>query len=290
MKCVLLTGGTGFVGSNLAKAFVANDWRVVAVVRANSDTSALSGVETVIHDGTTESMIRLVAEARPQLCVLLAAFFTAEHGIHQIKPLIESNILFGVQLLEGMLHAGVRHLINTATTWQHYGDASYDPVCLYAATKHAFEDLLTYYIQAHGFTACTLELFDIYGPGDRRPKLFNLLGRLARNGERLSMSPGEQLIDLVHIDDVVSAYLCAAALVFAQGHEVHSRYVVSSGQPKPLREVVAAYARIKGVSLNIDWGGRPYRSREVMTPWSGGSPLPGWAPRIALEEGIRGLP
>lgn len=290
MKCVLLTGGTGFVGRHLTAAFIANGWRVVAVVRQNSDTSALSGVETVVHEGTTESMIRLVAEARPQLCVHLASLFVAEHGIHQIVPLVESNVLFGVQLLEGMLHAGVRHLINTGTPWQHYGDASYDPVCLYAATKQAFEDLLAYYVQAHGFKACTLELFDIYGPGDDRPKLFNLLRWLAGNGERLSMSPGEQLIDLVHIDDVVSAYLCAASLVLAENREMHSRYVVSSGQSTLLREVVGAYARIKGVSLAIDWGGRPYRLREMMTPWSGGRPLPGWAPRITLEEGLRGLP
>jgi nucleoside-diphosphate-sugar epimerase len=42
-----------------------------------------------------------------------------------------------------------------------------------------------------------------------------------------------------------------------------------------------------GKPLNIVWGGRPYRAREVMEPWTAFSTLPGWSPRISLKEGIR---
>ncbi len=69
----------------------------------------------------------------------------------------------------------------------------------------------------------------------------------------------------------------------------HETYAVSSGAPVKLRELVEIYERITGNGLPIAWGGRPYRQREVMVPWNKGKPLPGWKPKVHLEEGIRNL-
>jgi hypothetical protein len=77
-----------------------------------------------------------------------------------IIDLIQSNVLFGTQLLEAMGVNNTRNIVNTGTFWQHYNNEDYNPVCLYAATT----------------------------------------------GYPLDMSLGEQLIDLVHIDDVIEVY------------------------------------------------------------------------------------
>ena len=53
-----------------------------------------------------------------------------------------------------------------------------------------------------------------------------------------------------------------------------------------LRELVAIFERVTQAPLRIEWGGRPYRQREVMEPWGEGRPLPGWTPRVGLEEGL----
>jgi nucleoside-diphosphate-sugar epimerase len=157
---------------------------------------------------------------------------------------------------------------------------------LYAATKQAFEDILAYYTEATAIKAITLQLFDTYGPDDPRPKLFHLLAKTARSQESLAMSPGEQLIDLVYIDDVIDAYLCAADLLstLPAGHQV---YAVSSGKPLPLRKLVSIYELVSGLKLHIDWGKRTYRPREVMLTWSKGKTLPGWHAKVGLHEGIR---
>jgi hypothetical protein len=52
--------------------------------------------------------------------------------------------------------------------------------------------------------------------------------------------------------------------------------------------VVELYARVTGRPIEVVWGGRPYRDREVMVPWTGPR-LPGWRPRIALADGLRTL-
>jgi nucleoside-diphosphate-sugar epimerase len=160
-------------------------------------------------------------------------------------------------------------------------------VSLYAATKQAFEALLDFYIDAHGFRAITLKLFDTYGPRDPRPKLLSLLATAAATGVALDLSAGEQLIDLVYIDDVVEAFVLAGQRLLSGASGASETYAVSSGSPVPLRQLVAQYAAVTGAQLNLRWGARPYRAREVMVPWNTGAALPGWAPTVSLEEGFR---
>jgi len=146
---------------------------------------------------------------------------------------------------------------------------------------------LRYYADAEALSVVTLKLYDTYGPGDRRGKLVSRLAKMARDGSPLAMSPGEQLIDLVHVDDVVNAFLIAATRLHAGKVIGMEDYAVSSGRPRTLRNIVALIERCAGAPLKIEWGGCPYRFREVMVPWSNGAPVPGWSPKIGLEEGIK---
>ena len=84
---------------------------------------------------------------------------------------------------------------------------------IYAATKQAFETFIDYYCDVARMQAITLKIFDSYGPEDPRRKLVKVLAEAALNGQTLEMSGGDQRIDLVHIDDIVDAFLKAAALV-----------------------------------------------------------------------------
>ncbi|QOL49770.1 NAD(P)-dependent oxidoreductase [Massilia litorea] len=283
----LVTGASGYVGSHLARRLLAAGWKVHVLLRAGSSFPAPAPALTVHRfEGATEDLVRIVQQAAPDVVFHLAAVFVAEHRPQDVAPLVQANLLFATQLAEAMRVAGVRKLVNTGTAWQHYGDRDYDPVNLYAATKQAFEAILAYYVNAHAFRVATLVLFDTYGPGDVRPKLMTALWRAARSGERLAMSSGRQLLDLVYVDDVVDAYIAAAdALRTAAPGQLH--YRVSSGAPLRLTELVAAFEAVAGLPIAADWGARPDRPREMLLPWTGGAPPPGWQPRIALADGIR---
>ena len=289
-RIALVTGGTGFVGANLVRRLVRDGWETHVIVRQGSDLSMLSGVEQAIrvhvHDGSTEQLIEIVQLASPRLVFHLASLFLAQHTSQDIEPLIHSNLLFSTQLVEAMSVNGVRHLINTGTSWQHFENKEYNPVCLYAATKQAFGAVLTYYVEVSNLSAVSLQLFDTYGPNDPRAKLFTLLRKTARTGEALLMSPGEQLIDMVYIDDVLDAYLLAAERLLQNKVDRHETYAVTSGKPIKLRDLVETYSRITGQLLVVEWGARTYRPREVMLPWNKGEVVPGWEPRIELAAGI----
>ena len=101
------------------------------------------------------------------------------------------------------------------------------------------------------------------------------------------MSAGEQLIDLVYIDDVIDGYILVAERLMSNKVSTMEEYAISSGNPISLKKLVTVYGEIIGKALRVKWGGRPYRPREVMVPWNKGQLLPGWKPKIRLVEGIK---
>ncbi|MGI9860906.1 NAD(P)-dependent oxidoreductase [Moorella naiadis] len=288
---VVITGATGFVGSNVARRLVTDGWDVHLIARTESNFSLVQDILKAVtihqHDGTTENMLDIFERVKPNIVFHLAALFLAQHEPKDIGPMIKSNVLFATQLVEAMIANGVYCLINTGTSWQHFENKEYNPVCLYAATKQAFESILEFYVETTPLKVITLKLFDTYGPNDPRNKLFTLLRNVAKEEKSLPMSPGEQLINLVYIDDVVDAFVLAAERLQKGKVEKHEAYAVSSGTPIRLRDIVDIYSRIIGKDLPIEWGGRPYRNREVMVPWNNGMQLPDWQPKISIEEGIR---
>jgi nucleoside-diphosphate-sugar epimerase len=286
----LVTGASGYVGSQLARRLVGEGWDVHVLVRPGSSLDALAPVidALTVHrfGGGTAELVEILRVAAPDAVFHLAAVFLAQHRPEDIEALVGANVLFPTQLLEAMAANGVRLLVNTGTAWQHFENRGYDPVNLYAATKQAFEALLAYYVNALGFSVATLALFDTYGPDDPRPKLMSALWKAASSGQALSMSAGEQLLDMVYIDDVVDAYLATERALRAAG-PVQLRYGVSSGTPLRLKDLVAAFEAALGVRVNVGWGERPYRPREVMLPWTSFEAPPGWKPRVPFDEGLR---
>jgi nucleoside-diphosphate-sugar epimerase len=289
-QVALVTGGTGFIGSNLIRRLISEGWCVHIIMRPNSDLKALATcseqISLHVHDGSTEELLQIIATAKPDVIFHLASLFLSGHLPKDIVPLIQSNVLFSAQLIEAMNENGIKHLVNTGTSWQHYENKDYSPVNLYAATKQAFESILQYYVEAKSLKVITLKLFDTYGPNDPRAKLFTLLRKTAQTQVPLLMSAGEQLIDLVYIDDVMDAYLLASERLLQNKVNQHEAFAITSGRPIKLRDLVDTYSQIIGKPVPIEWGARSYRPREVMVPWCGGEKIANWEPKVSLSVGI----
>ena len=288
---VVITGATGFVGSNLAKYFLEKNKEVYLIVRPKSNISFLENGSENLHvfryDNDVNNLIFFFKEVQADCVFHLASNFIAEHNANQIDALVESNITFGLHLLEAMKAAGVKKLVNTGTSWQHYNNEAYNPVCLYAATKQAFESLIEFYVQAEGFNVITLKLFDTYGETDTRPKLINLLNKFADEQTELNMSAGEQPLNLVHISDVCEAYFIANKHLEDFNAPFHQKYTIESNESFSLKEVISIFEKTTKKKLLINWGGRKYRKREVMKLWNQGKKLPNWKAKISLIEGLR---
>jgi nucleoside-diphosphate-sugar epimerase len=154
----------------------------------------------------------------------------------------------------------------------------------YGASKLAGAAL----VGASGAEAVHLRLFSVYGPGEDPARLVPSLVDAALAGRTLELSPGEQVRDFVHVEDVVDAILAAA---FAP--ELTEPVLnVGTGVQTTVRDVAALVARAAGVDGScFRFGAKPYRdaSRERFS-WRADTSLTeqtlGWRARRTLEEGI----
>lgn len=289
----IVTGSTGFIGRHLVAALADRGSDVYAVTRHRSDYPwpPHPRIRAIRLEPTTEGVIQAlqIPEAHHATVFHLAGHFIAEHAEKDVSPLVAGNVLFGAQLLEAMRVNGIRRLVNAGTSWQHFGHNDQDAVSLYAATKQAFDKLTDYYSAAYGLAVTTLLLFDVYGPADPRPKLIPSLLTSLATGKPLHLSPGQQCIDLVYVDDVVGAFSQAAGRLrdLPPSAGVREAFSVRSGCETSLQQLVTLIGRLAQRDVPVVWGARPYRLREVMRPWHGGAALPGWQPQVILEEGIR---
>jgi nucleoside-diphosphate-sugar epimerase len=272
---------------------VDDGWQVTALVRDPASPRVPAGVDAAAVPADHEGLVDLVRRADPEVCLHLATHFAAEHRPDDLGPMLEANVVLGTRLADALVDAGGVPLVNTGTAWQHVNGADYDPVSLYAATKQALTDILRYHAARRGLPVVTLTLADTYGPGDDRPKLVPALLAAARDGRSLDMSDGGQMLDLVHIDDVVAAFLTVIGLLRddrgVAAHDGTTRWAVSSGRPVTLLDLIPRFSAATGLDLDARWGVRPRRLIEMREPWPSVAPPPGWAPVVGLDEGLAGL-
>lgn len=282
---IVLTGGTGYIGRYVASRLEEEGYDMHYIVRPTSDTSVLQGQSKVHVLQDNKDLYILLDRIRPDVVVHIAGMFVGEHTEDTIQPLIASNIEFPTILLDAAISAGCSKIINTSSYWQYYESRDYSPVNLYAATKQALEVLAKYYVEAKGMSMVDLMLFDVYGPEDRRRKVLNLVAAL-EDGEHMAMSPGDQKMFFCYIDDVVDAYIRALDVVRALDAGKYVKYAVRDEKPIRLKDFIELYLEVAGKCVELLWGERSHRPREIMNPENIGEVLDGWSPKCSVREGL----
>ncbi len=286
---ILITGATGFIGQNLIKLLLNNNYNVCCITRIHSDLSKInSKVKIFQYDENIDSLLEFFQNEKFDGVIHLASLFLLNHTKDNISNLLSSNIKFGVELLEASKISKVKWFINTGTFWQNYNDEVYNPVNLYAATKEAFLDIAKYYTQTSDLIFMTIKLNDTFGPNDTRNKIFNLWHKISQTGEILEMSEGNQIIDISYVEDVINAYDILIKHLNSEKSTVlkNKIFTIKSNERMSLKELSKVFEEATNCKLNIKWGSKPYREREVMNPWEDGEIIEDWEQKYTLKDAI----
>lgn len=289
-KCII-TGATGYIGSHVLKYLLSKGWdiHVIADPRFGYDNikDVLSKIDVYEYAGDVNDLCLYFQRVQADVVFHLAAAVITNYKPEQVPVLIQSNIQFGSVILEAMRCSDTRLIVSTGSYWQNYNNNDYNPVDLYAATKEAFEKIVQLYVDAWGFRHINLRLFDVYGEDDKRPKLWNTLREIAGTERSIAVSPGEQKLDLIHINDVCTAYEAAYCL-FKEDKDLKNRvFGVRTGKQYTLKDAIKMLQESLGKPINVVFGAKEYKPREVMVPCESYDILPNWKASIPLEEGFK---
>jgi UDP-glucose 4-epimerase len=226
----LVTGGAGFIGSNLVDALVARGDQVVVIdnlssgKRSNLQDAFAAGAELHELDVTDAGLVREVFEAhRPELVFHLAAQIDVRVSVERPAVDATTNVLGTIAVLDAALGTGVRTLVNTSTGGGLYGDAELiptpeehpiRPLAPYGQSKYAAEGYCELYTRLHGLQTASVRYGNVYGPRQdvhgEAGVVAIFCGCLIDGRVPTVFGDGHQTRDWVDVADVVRANLLAA--------------------------------------------------------------------------------
>ena len=226
----LVTGGAGFIGSNIVDALVARGDDVVVI--DDLSTGREENLRDAIAAGATlqradirdsQAMNELIAEARPEIVFHLAAQMDVRRSIEDPAFDATANVVGTINVLEAARKAGARRLVNTSTGGAIYGEvdvvptpetAEPRPMAAYGQSKYCAERYCGWVERLYGFSAVTLRYGNVYGPrqdpSGEAGVIAIFCGRAVRGERPKIYGDGTQTRDYIYVGDIVEANLLAA--------------------------------------------------------------------------------
>lgn len=280
-QTILLTGGTGFLGSNVLKRLADETFNIILLTRSSSNTARIDDLlgKVTLYQRDKEPLDNLFQDNRIDIILHCAA----DYGKNKSDPsgLVEANLLLPLQLLALAKKHKVSCFVNTDTVLDK-------EVNSYALSKGQFRDWLKVYAQDMTCANIALELF--YGPDDNAGKFVTFVVRsILDNVEQIDLTKGEQKRDFIYIDDAVDAFLTVIRRsgTFGKGF---FHFEVGTGRNIAVRDCVALVKKLAGnARTRLNFGAIPYREHELMESHADISAMQklGWTPRVSLEEGLQ---
>jgi UDP-glucose 4-epimerase len=299
----LVTGGAGFIGSNLVDALVARGDRVTVIdnlstgKRSNLEPALAAGAELRVVDVRDAAAVReVVGAAAPELAFHLAAQIDVRYSVEEPAGDAGVNVLGTINVLEAARAAGVRRIVNTSTGGGLYGDAellptpeSYaiKPLAPYGQSKYAAEGYCELYTRLYGLSTVSLRYGNVYGPRQdvhgEAGVVAIFCGCLLDRRAPTVFGDGRQTRDWVDVSDVVRANLLAAE------SDLTGPVNIGHGQETSVLDLLGALVEVGGSGALPEPQFAPERAGEVRRSCLDVARARqdlGWAAEVGLRDGL----
>ncbi|MDH3377817.1 MAG: SDR family NAD(P)-dependent oxidoreductase [Gammaproteobacteria bacterium] len=295
MERVLVTGGAGFIGTNLIPRLLADDRYTVTVLdnltNVSGDLEPSGEVEIVEGDiRDINAVDRAVKDA--DIVIHLAAHTRVMDSIEDPELNFNINVRGTFNILESMRRQGVTRIVNASTGGAILGDATppvheemaAKPASPYGASKLAAEGYCSAYAQSYGHGAVSLRFSNLYGPHSRNKGsvVAQFIKDITTRGEVIVYGDGSQTRDFLYVTDLVDGIYKAVST------QVSGVYQLGYGEPTSVTDLIGIARSIADVNFDVKF--EKYRSGEIKHTYceiAKAKNAFGYAPRIAINEGFK---
>lgn len=286
-KKFLVTGASGFIGSNLCKK-LRNSGAVVHCIsrtKRQNDRHNMTWWQSDLSESA--DVLKIIKSIEPEIVYHLSSCVTGARGTEVIIPTFQSNLLSTVNLLMALEKVGCQRIILSGSMEEpqnHRGELlSISP---YSVSKWASSTYGRMFNSLYGAPVVILHLFMVYGPGqtDLKKLIPYVIISLLKNQSPL-LTSGRSQIDWIYIDDVIYALIESSRTKDIIGRTID----VGSGSLATVREVVEKLVALINPKIKLSFGAmesRLYESFRVADTKSAFEAL-GWESKVQLMEGLR---
>ncbi len=291
---VLVTGGGGFIASNLVRALIKKNYDVGMLLKDSGKyegeswrIKSLLDKVTPLHADLTdkEELAKAIKEYKPEIIYHLATYGVHMKTQNDLELMLKTNVHGSVNLAEAADAAGGIPIINTGTT-SEYGiknAAMKETDICQPNNPYGWSKLTqTQFFQLKG--APTLRLFNVYGQWEEPTRLIPTL--IKAKMKNLPVKLVNSVRDFIYVDDVTDAFIQAGEKYENIRGEIIN---VGTGQQTSIKEVMGMLDKINPLELVASWD---YKSTQTETEnWRAdinkAENALGWKPKYSMEQGLK---
>lgn len=274
-KHVLITGGVGFIASNLADAYIARGWRVTIVDNLSTGDRRNLNPKAEFHEIDIRDVAAgdLIRRLKPDVISHHAAQMDVRKSVQDPAADADVNVVGTLRLLEAAVDAGVKRVVFASTGGAIYGEPvevpqgethPTEPLSPYGCAKLAIEHYLHYFRVVQGLSSIALRYANVYGPRQNAHGEAGVVAIFAKRMIRAQMGgqtvtingSGEQTRDFIYVGDVVAANLAASE------SDWQGAYNVGTGVETSINALFQTLAAIAGLSAPAEFA--PAKAGEQM--------------------------
>lgn len=282
---ILISGGSGYLGGNLARLLASEGHRVYLPLRSQSSTRKISDLKDSCALERYSSQLdleKIILDAKPDIFIHMACSY-GRKGESNVN-IVEANLLFGMLLLEISEKLGYPiKFINTDTCLEAN-------LSSYALSKSQFSNWGRFLAsdKRNNLTFLNVRLQQFYGPGDDITKLpGHVIHSCFSNTGDLRLTAGNQLRDFIYVEDVLNAFSVLVKNIAS--FDQFSELELGTGESITVKEFVETAHRLIGSSTKLLFGAIPSRNNEPEECVADPSMLIklGWMPKFSIIDGLK---
>ena len=251
MKKILITGSTGFIGSNLL-SLLYNKNKIFLLIRSKKDITKIKRKYPklkCIYFNSYKTLDTRLKKIEVDIIIHSATFYVKNHSKNDIEKLANSNIVFGNIILDNLKKMNVKKFINFSSMWENYNGVKDNVFNLYSVYKKSFSFIISFYKKLDLKTKFyNLNISDTFGKNDKRNKLINTLRLNFKKNKITNVTSKKLYMNLVNVVDITNCVELIINKTIKPGN-----YSLVNSKNYLISDIIENHRKINKKKIKIKW-------------------------------------
>ena len=246
---ILITGCTGFIGSNILNKFQKNN-KIYIILRNKKDNKKFKNKNIkIINYKNYDELNKKISKIKAELIIHTATHYAKIHNQKDLKEFSNSNILFGNIILENLKSMKAKKFINFSTVWEDYNGIKNNYFNLYSAYKKAFSKILNFYRNKFKKVKFyELMISDTFGKNDNRLKIINVLRKNYKSNTKTKIITKNLYVNFLNVEDITNAVY----LIYKKNIKP-AKYLLKNNSDTNIHKMIQIFNKENDRKIKVKW-------------------------------------